>query len=360
MGEFCVHVLRSNSPGPATLKSSQTRPLCRRCIDAGYRQGDINVLSQHEGLLRAAEVLLDHKELYDKDEIIPTLVLAANSDLSRAVFEGVVRPSIFENVASALVEDYGNDEAWEELEQAFFDSFLGMKPYKAVDGVAVVKRDRLTMSIKPDKTDWYEPYGGGELFDSVIIQVCEGQVEPSEVSELYLEILQLYSLPSAPGRMTFSSHSDSECLRIVVRPEEDPDLHPSLTYGSGVVLSPQGSLLKPQPAFPHPDDVAAFYRMLKENRHTPQKQERGPLPVPYNLIPAVVAWYLRGHTEYVHRARKAEVTRLVRAHLLDPRYPRIPRKEKLDLGRDLSKALPHILCAERAFVARLGFLRKYF
>ena len=79
MGEFCIHVLAANSPGPIRLGPSVAGAFCRRCTEAKYRPGDTEILKHHRRLLAAASALLDHK-VTEEYVLIPTLVFATLSD----------------------------------------------------------------------------------------------------------------------------------------------------------------------------------------------------------------------------------------------------------------------------------------
>jgi hypothetical protein len=114
MDEFCTHVL-AGSGDPVPLRPGlRTEPLCRKCAEANYRPGDIEILKHHKKLLAAAGALLDRK-VAGTYEIIPTLVFAAFSD------KDDVYAGIGEWIAASEADQ--NNEDWAYLIQGVLAAF---------------------------------------------------------------------------------------------------------------------------------------------------------------------------------------------------------------------------------------------
>jgi len=359
-GERCVAHPRTGSP--TKLRSSSTDEICDPCQEAG-RESE-QTPAGHEELFRAARALLDNK-IEEERTIIPTLVLAAASDMDRKFkqqYEFIDQQ--YRRVGRAVVEAYGDDDAWEEVERAFVLSFQGIEPCTPVDHVPIIQSSLIGLSVQPDKSDRYVPLEGDSLVKSIILEVYKGTVEPEQIADSYLDVLRLFSLPHTSTEAVFACELTDTGLRLVVRSaEEDPDLHPGVgsMIHPNILATAEGAVKKRQPAFPSPLWVAAIYKGLKALRLAPAKREGGDPHESENLIPAVVAYYMGSRSLKLDKSEKARITALVRSCLLESRQQSNEAgNQRLNLWRTLGTVLPQVRDAEARITGDPTRLHKYF
>jgi hypothetical protein len=358
-GKRCV--AHPQTGKPTKLRSSSTDEICGPCREVG-RGTELTPVG-HEVLFRAARALLDNK-VEGEHTIIPTLVLAAAIDKEQQLkHQNEFIDQQYKRVGDAVVEAYGSDDAWEEVEKAFLLAFQGVEPCAPVDGVPVIQIPPIGLSVLPDKSDSYVPLEGDTLVKGVILDVYKGTVEPEEIADLYMNVLRLFSLPHTSTVAVFACELTDTGLQMIVRPaEEDPDLHPGVgsVRHPNIISTSEGSLKKRQPAFPEPAWVAAIYGGLKAQRFAPPKRGGGSPQEPENLIPAVVAFYMGGRSQTLDNTEKGKITELVRRYLLESRRDSNQANQRLNLWRTLELVLPKVQGAEARLMRRVTRLRKYF
>jgi hypothetical protein len=137
MQERCVWYEREGKP--EKLSKSNPDDICEQCKKAGRKLEQTP--AGREELFRVARALLDN-EIEGEHTIIPTLVLAALCDK-----EAQLGQSSYRQVGRAIVEAYGNDDAWKDVERAFLLSFHGIEPCPPVDGVPVIRIPPMGLSV---------------------------------------------------------------------------------------------------------------------------------------------------------------------------------------------------------------------
>jgi hypothetical protein len=114
--------------------------LCDRCR---YNTNDSEVPEKYKELLRTAKAPLDNG-IENEDEIIPTLVLAAN----------VGQMPHLEHIRDELAKAGRREsKAWTEVDGELYSAFGGlvMSSGNVVDGVPLVQRTPFRISVTTDK-----------------------------------------------------------------------------------------------------------------------------------------------------------------------------------------------------------------
>jgi hypothetical protein len=210
-GERCVQY-DPQTGNPEKLSRYNKNDICEQCRKAGRKSEQTP--AGHEELFRAARALLDNK-IEEEHTIIPTLVLAAAADLDRQLKQQYrFSNQLYRRVGHAVVEAYGNDDAWEEVERAFLLSFQGIEPCTPVGGVPVIKISPIGLSVLPDKSDSYTPLEGDSLVKGIVLEVYQGTVEPEQIATAYRDVLRLFSLPHTSREAVFACELTDTGLRM--------------------------------------------------------------------------------------------------------------------------------------------------
>jgi hypothetical protein len=288
---------------PAKLSTYNTAEICNECQDAARAAESelVPVPPEHEELLRAARALLDNG-IENEDEIIPTLVLAAN----------VGQMPRLEYIRDELAKAGRDSKARAELDGQLYSVSGGwiMSSGRVVDGVPLVRRALLRITGFKDK--------GGHI-EEIAIDVFKRSVTHEEVGkwyEWYLKQENLdYDLNDLSRGVVAYKTDNREFFRLIARPEErsvDTD---------GRILPITEGIRK----FPHPPAVAGMYKGLRglmafaEPNTLLSGRLRGPDFKPHNLVPACVAWYLGGRRALIRRPEMIpQVAKMLNQHLLAP------------------------------------------
>jgi hypothetical protein len=263
--------------------------------------------------LRAARALWDN-EIEDEDEIIPTLVFAAN--LGEA-------PRL-ERIRDGLTKAAKGSKDRVELNVQLYDCFGGLSvtSMRVVDGVPVVREAPFRII----------GFSGESYVEEVAIDVFKRSAEGEEIREWYEWYLKrenleyglnrgefAYKFDISADRVAYKGHN--EFLRILARPEErsvDPDgyIFPIIAGGrkfpppeviAGVYTALQGSQAE--------DGFAGFDSVLPGKRGGRTFETR-------NLVPACVAWYVGGRRALTNLERgspvRPRVAKILNEGLLKP------------------------------------------
>jgi hypothetical protein len=271
----------------------------------------------HE-LFRAARILL--KEGAEEDQIIPTLALANEI--------GQVTPHLVAE-RRRFIKIGKDEEAWSREANRFVRRYGSLRPVRTVDEILILERLPVSVEVENDPDQ--------EVPEEVTVSVYAHRrlANPEHVASLYEKILAAAGIPhdeQRTGHMSFDFHSRS--LIITIR--------------NGSIVK---RLNRPHPgfqieraSFPHPRLVQEFYRMLLGvpsgdgfARYLAARTRGGP-PAAINLVPACVAFYLRGYGEIESRK---EIHRLLNEHVLRETEKELPEEaygssETNQLWRDVS------------------------
>ena len=232
--------------------------------------------------------------------------------------EELIIPTLaFANRASALpelralrdqvagIEDGG--ALREQFVNDFYRRFRGLVPVTVSDQVLIVRRVPVFLNAVR--------YSGSAVVKEVGIDVFMRSVKPDEVAERYERWLLEEGLTyDKSSQGTFSWVFSDAYLAMTVGPRRE------LNEGQVARMSLTGRQL----VFPPPQLVAELYDSLKGSVSSRKfrgfayalgGRQSGPAASPDNLIPACVAWYLRGAGGISDKHRLA---RLLNQHLLAP------------------------------------------
>jgi hypothetical protein len=296
-GQNCSHIRDfSHIDKPPTV--AHEGALCNRCR---YNTNDSEVPEEYKELFRAARALLDNR-IENEDEIIPTLVLAAN------VGQMPHLEHIRDELAKAGRESKARGGLVDELYSVFGGSV--MSSGRVVDGVPLVQRAPFRISVTKDKNEAIEEIA----FDVFKLSVTHDEVRKWYEWYLNLEGLDYDLNDLSRGVVTYKT-DNREFFSLIARPEE------MSVDGHGHILP----IIEGVRKFPHPQAVAGMYKglrgLMKFSELPPllMGRQRGPTIMPHNLVPACVAWYLfeRGRLLEEH-GMISQVTKILDEHLLGP------------------------------------------
>jgi hypothetical protein len=209
-GQNCSHI-RDFPHIDKPIKVLHEGALCDRCQRAEH---DVTAFPEpeHQELLRAARALLDDG-IENEDEIIPTLVLAANvSQMPR-----------LEDIRDELVKAGRESKARAELDSQLYSVSGGWmwSSGRVVDGVPLIRRAPLWITGAKDKR--------GQI-EEIAIDVFKRSVTCEEVGKWYEWYLKLvkhdYDLNDLSRGVVAYKTDNQEFFRLIARPEErsvDPD-----------------------------------------------------------------------------------------------------------------------------------------
>jgi hypothetical protein len=299
-GQNCSHIRDfPDIDKPPTV--AHEGALCGRCQRAEH-DGTAVPEPEHQELLRAARALLDNG-IENEDEIIPTLVLAAN----------VGQMPHLEHIRDELAKAGRREsKAWAEVDGELYSAFGGlvMSSGRVVDGVPLVRRTPFWISVTRDKNG---------AIEEIAFDVFKRSVTHEEVRKWYEWYLKLesvdYDLHDLSRGVVAYKTDNRKFFRLIAWPEERS------VDGHGHFLPVNEGVRK----FPHPEAVAGMYKglrgLMKFSELPPllMGRQRGPTIMPHNLVPACVAWYLfeRGRLLEEH-GMISQVTKILDEHLLGP------------------------------------------
>jgi hypothetical protein len=316
---------------PPKLRTTRQSDICEKCEEE--LAGGEEPLQEHKELFRAARALLDNG-IENEDEIIPTLVLAAN----------VSQMPHLKHIRDELAKAGGDSKARNELDGQLYSISGGWvwSSGRVLDGVPLVRRAALWINGVEDE--------GGHI-EEVVIDVFKRSVVHEEVGKWYEWYLKLkgadYDLNDlSRGVVAYKNHN--EFFRLIAQPEErsmDTD---------GYYLPTTERVRK----FPHPQAVAGMYEGLRdlmaftETNTLLSGRQKGPGFKPHNLVPACVAWYVGGRRALIGRGEmRPQVAKMLNQHLLVPcGKVRLPERQNSSppIWRDTEKVEPALLRFEDA------------
>jgi hypothetical protein len=268
-------------------------------------------------LFRAARTLL--KQDAEEDQIIPTLALA------HQVGQGVSHLVDQRTRFATIGEDA---EAWAKEADRFVRRYGSLRPVRVVEGVLILERLPVSVAVEDDP--------GQEVPQEVTVSVYPHRrlAKPEHAAARYAKTLAVAGIPhdeQRTGHMSFDFHGRS--LVITIR-----------NGSRGEYLDDPKLFRVVETPFPHPRLVKEFYRMLlglpsgDGFARSLASRTRGGPPLAINLVPACVAFYLRGYAKIESRK---EVHRLLNEHVLRETGRELPEEaygssETNQLWRDVS------------------------
>ena len=277
--------------------------------------------------MRAARALLDNG-IENEDEIIPTLVLAAN----------VGQMPHLEHIRDELAKAGRESKARGELVDELYSVFGGlvMSSGRVVDGVPLVQRAPFRISVTRDKN---------EAIEEIAFDVFKRSVTHEEVAKWYEWYLKLegldYDLNELSRGVVVYKTDNRTFFSLIARPEE------MSVDGHGHILPIKEGVRK----FPHPQAVAGLYHGLRDLIEFTEfplllaGRQSGPMLKPHNLVPACVGWYVADRGRRLEqRGALSQVTNILNEHLLAPRG----EQPANSLARNIPKVGPAVLHFEHA------------
>ena len=264
-GQDCVHVRELGSDGPPRV--SHEGDFCERCLLQGATLDDVP--AGHKELLRAARTLLE-EGIEGEDKLVPTLVLSAVSYLVPELKGLITLPP----------GTYVGSEDWVNVEESFYSIFSTLEAWDIVRDIVVVRRIPMDLLYWCDEDD--------ARVKSITIDVYDRSVTPKEISAFYSRALSRRGLQhvSHYGGSAWAIYPSA--ARILLRPVQEPELHAEFKL-------PAVGAPKEQSPFPNPEEAGFRLQSLRDSGRVPSPSKRkkeGQFMAPYNLIPAVVAWYV--------------------------------------------------------------------
>ena len=312
--------------------------LCRRCEESGT--SSIDIPEEHRELFRTARALLE-EGIEGEDKLVPTLVFSAISHLVPELRHMSTLP------AGTQV----GSEAWANRKDDFYSTFDTLEAWGVAEGVLIVRR-------VPWDLLYYSDEEGTTV--CITIDVYDKSATADELSEAYRRLLSRLELRYVSpgdemadwGGSAWAAYSSY--VRILLRPVEEPQLH-------GEFGNPAAGGRKEQTPFPNPQEAKFRVQMLLDSGRVPSLRKKlGQAFTPYNLIPAVVAWYVGNRGAAAEDGTlQREVRLLVNEHLLKPCADRIPPRDRDNLWKDVRKVGEHILRVEEEIKGRFPSLSTY-
>ena len=189
---------------PPKLRATRQSDICEKCEEE--LAGGEEPLQEHKELFRAARALLDNG-IENEDEIIPTLVLAAN----------VGQMSHLEHIRDELAKAGRESKARGELVDELYSVFgrLVMSSGRVVDGVPLVQRAPFRISVTRDKN---------EDIEEIAFDVVKRSVTHEEVRKWYEWYLRLegldYDLNELSRGVATYKTDNRKFFSVIARPEE--------------------------------------------------------------------------------------------------------------------------------------------
>jgi hypothetical protein len=336
MGERCTQYQMLGMP--AKLSKGNPNSICFACEKADRKAGTISetVPPEHEQLFRAGRVLLN-EGIDGEDKIVPTLVFSA---LSHKV------PDLKE-MGCLPVGAREGDEAWANFKGRLYDVFDTLRAWGVAQDVLILRRLPLALLYFHDEDN--------ATVKSITIDVYDKSVTPKEIAGFYERALSREKIRHVSGRGGSMWALRPRSVKILLRPVQEPEL-----YGMREEIPLIGAP-KEQAPFPDPQEAAYRYRMLLDAGHVPSvRAKEGQYFKPYNLVPAVVAWYVGKRGAALGDAQLKRTTReLLNEQLLKPCADCIPIRTRDNLWEDVAKVEVQILRIEKEIQGRFPSLSSY-
>ena len=324
-GAACYQVRVLQLEEPPKLRATRQSDICEKCEEE--LAGGEEPLQEHKELFRAARALLDNG-IENEDEIIPTLVLAAN------VGQMPHLEHIRDELAKAGRESKARGELVDELYSVSGGSV--MSSGRVVDGVPLVQRAPFQISVTRDKN---------EAIEEIAFDVFKRSVTHEEVRKWYEWYLKLesvdYDLNDLSRGVVAYKTDNRKFFSLIARPEE------MSVDGHGHILPIKEGVRK----FPHPQAVAGLYHGLRDLIEFTEfplllaGRQSGPMLKPHNLVPACVGWYVADRGRRLEqRGGLSQVTNILNEHLLAPSG----EQPANSLARNIPKVGPAVLHFEHA------------
>jgi hypothetical protein len=332
-GERCYHVRKLGLTEPVTLRLGQVGEVCDKCSEEAAT--GLEAPPEHAELFRFARLLFN-AGVEDEDQIIPTLVFAAN--LSEMSHLRELRDSV------AALDD--QDENWNDLRgqfSYFFDKMVSLP--ETIDGVPILRLQPFTMTSVTNEQGYVE-----EVAIDVFMRSVQAE---KKMVRAYEWLLERYDTEIDPNRGDISYKVHEDFIRIVARPETM-----SVDAADGRVLA----LRSGPPRLPDPLIVAGMYRVLKGSqspgmfegfRSVLAGRERGKPGGADILVPACVGWYVAGRGDLSGQTEeRRRVVRILNQELLGPCGKEHQGESSSRFWRDVRKVSDAIRSLERALHRR--------
>jgi len=323
-----VRKLRSEKPSPVSREGD----LCGKCSQEAVTH--VEAPPEHAELFRCAQLLFN-AGIEDENQIIPTLVFAANLG---------EMPHLRE-VKDGLAALTNEDGKWKDLRLQvswFFDRMVALMD--AIDGVPILQRSPFVVTYVTNKQ--------GNV-NEVAIDVFMHSVQAEKVAGIYERYLKLHNVEIDPIRGDISYKLHEDFIRIVARPETT-----SVDAADGRILA----LRSGPPRLPDPLLVAGVYRvikgsqssgMLKGFRAGRAGRERGKPVGADSLVPACVGWYVAGRGDLSEQTEeRRRVVRIINQELLGPCGKEPQEESSSKFWRDVRNVSAEIGRLERALQRR--------
>lgn len=320
--------LRSEKPSPVSREGD----LCGKCSQEAVTH--VEAPPEHAELFRCAQLLFN-AGIEDENQIIPTLVFAANLG---------EMPHLRE-VKDGLAALTNEDGKWKDLRLQvswFFDRMVALMD--AIDGVPILQRSPFVVTYVTNKQ--------GNV-NEVAIDVFMHSVQAEKVAGIYERYLKLHNVEIDPIRGDISYKLHEDFIRIVARPETT-----SVDAADGRILA----LRSGPPRLPDPLIVAGMYRVLKGSqssgmfkgfRSVLAGRERGKPGGADILVPACVGWYVAGRGDLSEQTEeRRRVVRIINQELLGPCGKEPQEESSSKFWRDVRNVSAEIGRLERALQRR--------
>jgi hypothetical protein len=284
-------------------------------------------------LFKAARTLLDIG-VSEEDQIYPTLAFA--NELGQGLVDFIEEKK---RLISAWEDD---SNSWVEAVDAFSWRHPSIRPVEVVDGVIILERVPMNVSIQN------YPIQDVEIPRVVTLTLYPHKSLPTleQVAARYDKELSTAGIPHAEsnrGSFDFSFRDGYLLVEIHHRRTAIPQEHIAAVFPDG------------KPDFPHPRLVGAFCQMLLGTTSKDGfarllvPRLRGPTPPPDTVVPASVAYYLR---DYGGMKEGIEAHRLLNSHVLREHWKKLPEghsdSASIQLWNNADKVKNRLLAAAYA------------
>jgi hypothetical protein len=331
-GERCYHVRGLGLSEPVPLRLGQVGKVCDKCSEEAAT--GLEAPPEHAELFRFARLLFN-AGIEDEDQIIPTLVFAAN----------LGEMPHLRDLKDGLAALTNEDGKWKDLRlhvAGFFDNMVALMD--TIDGVPILQLSPFVVTNVTDEQ--------GSVAQ-VVIDVFMRSVQAEKVAEIYEHNLKRENVEIDPIRGDISYKLHEDFIRIVAQPETM-----SVDAADGRILA----LRSGPPRLPDPLIVAGMYRVLKGSRSPGMfkgyrsvlaGRERGKPSAADILIPACVGWYVAGRSDLSGQPEeRRQVVRILNRELLGPCGKEHQVESSSQFWRDVRNVSDAIERLERALHRR--------
>ena len=311
---------------------SREGDLCEKCSNEAA--AGVEVPLEYAELFRVARLLF-HAGVEDENQIIPTLVFAANLG---------EMPHLRE-VKDGLATLTNEDGTWKDLRfqvSWFFDRMVALMD--TIEGVPILQQSPFVVTYVTNEQ--------GNV-NEVAIDVFMHGVQAEKVAGIYERYLKLHNVEVDPDRGDISYKVHEDFIRIVARPETI-----SVDAADGRILP----LRSGPPRLPDPLVVAGMYKLLKGSRSPGMfkgfrsvlaGRERGKPAGADILIPACVGWYVAGRGDLSEQTEeRRRVVRILNQEFLGPCGKEHQGESSSQFWRDVRNVSDAIGRLERALHRR--------